>query len=186
MKKSKPEDNGWKTETTAVPFETIAKEIDSLEPMKRRPGRPKKNAENAGAISTSSSQKSPSGSLSPSGMIDQAQGASSGATNAFLPISSGIPLEIIRNGLEMPFAIAAASTGFSGFALSKDESDPLVPQADHLIAKYMPEMGPNGALYMFSFSLLALAAVKYMGYQDFKKSKNVSSENRVRKEENSL
>lgn len=155
-----------------MPFETIAKAIDNQEPIKRAPGRPKKKVvQNAGDSSTPLNQKSQSGSPSPSGMIDQAQGVSNGAINAFSPISSGIPLEIIRNGLEMPFAIAAASSGYAGFALSKDESDPLVPQADHLIAKYLPEMGPNGALYMFSFSILALAAVKYMGYQDFKKQK---------------
>lgn len=64
--------------------------------------------------------------------------------------------------------MAAGATGYSGFALKREESDPLVPQADHLLATYLPTMGPNGPLYMFSFSIIYLAGTKYMGYVGWK------------------
>jgi hypothetical protein len=86
-------------------------------------------------------------------------------------VSSGIPHPIIRNGLEMPFAMAAAKTGFSGFALLKDESDPLVPMADMLMGKWLPTIGPYGIEMMFCGSILSLAAVKYMAFLDFKKER---------------
>lgn len=80
---------------------------------------------------------------------------------------------MIRNVLETPFAIAAGATGYEGFALSKEESDPLVPQADYVLARYMPQMGPHGALIMFSLSLAMLAGTKAIGFNQWKK-KNVS------------
>lgn len=69
----------------------------------------------------------------------------------------------------MPFAMLAAKTGFSGFALTKDESDPLVPMADMLMGKWLPTIGPYGIEMMFCGSIVALAGVKYMAYLDFKK-----------------
>jgi len=93
----------------------------------------------------------------------------SGAPGALELKSSGIPKELIRNALELPFAVAAGSTGYHGFALKKDESEPLVPAADHLLAQYLPALGPDGPLYMLSFSLLGLGLVKFAGYQEWKR-----------------
>jgi len=76
---------------------------------------------------------------------------------------------MLRQGIQLPFAVAAAKTKFAGFALEKEEAEPLVPMADHLIVKYLPNLGPNSVEFMFCGSLLALAAVKYIAYQDFKK-----------------
>lgn len=69
----------------------------------------------------------------------------------------------------MPFAMLASQTGFAGFALTKDESDPLVPMADMLMGKWLPTIGPYGIELMFCASILSLAGVKYMAYSDFKK-----------------
>lgn len=68
----------------------------------------------------------------------------------------------------MPFAIAAVQTQFPGFALTKDESAPLVPMADMIAAKWMPQIGPYGVEVMFCVSILGLAGVKYMAFLDFK------------------
>lgn len=92
-----------------------------------------------------------------------------------VPVTTGIPPEIIRNALQMPFAIAAAQTGFAGFALSKDEADPLVPMADAIGAKWLPQIGPYGIELMFCGSIASLAFVKYMAFLEFKKERaNVS------------
>lgn len=71
----------------------------------------------------------------------------------------------------MPFAMAASKTGFAGFALSKEESDPLVPMADMLMGKWLPTIGPYGIELMFIGSIVSLAGVKYMAFLDFKKER---------------
>lgn len=158
---------------TAVPFDQIVKTMEASAPPKRGPGRPPKGSVKA-AVGSSPTSTNPAPSGSPLNSKGEPDAFNSvGAPAVFTPKSSGIPPELIRNGLELPFALAAAKTGFPGFALAKEESDPLVPQADHLLATYLPNLGPNGPLYMFSVSVVALASVKYMMYQDWKITKPV-------------
>lgn len=69
----------------------------------------------------------------------------------------------------MPFAMAASGSGFSGFALNIDESENLVPLADVLAAKYLPQLGPYSIELMFIGSIVGLVGVKYMAFQEWKK-----------------
>jgi len=85
--------------------------------------------------------------------------------------SSGIPPEVLRKGLEIPFAIAAGQTGFAGFALSREESEPLIPLTDQMLVKYLPNLGPYSLELLFVGSVLSLAGVKYLAYLDFKQAK---------------
>lgn len=71
----------------------------------------------------------------------------------------------------MPFAVAAAQTGCELLALKKEEAEPLVDPVDHLLAKYMPQMGPYGVEMMVAASIGGLAFSKYMMYLEWKKEK---------------
>lgn len=159
---------------SAVPFDSIASKIEVSEakPPKRPVGRPRKGdstaAHGVGKPSDSEKIDSAFGSASP-GKTQPEHGTNTGATPALGLVSSGIPHDVIRTGIEMPFAMAAASTNFAGFALKRDESAPLVPMADMLAAKYLPSLGPYSIELMFVGSILALAGVKYMAFQEWKK-----------------
>jgi len=160
----------------AVPFDAIASQSEP--PKKNKGGRPSKEEvarrEAARRAAEAQSPQSADALFTSNATTVNPAGASS-AIGAPAPITTGIPHEVIRNGLEMPFAMAAAKTGFAGFALKKDESDPLVPMADMVMVKWLPTIGPYGVEMMFCGSILALAGVKYMAYLDFKKEqKNVS------------
>lgn len=65
--------------------------------------------------------------------------------------------------------MAAAQTGCPLLALKKDEAEPLVDPVDHLLAKYMPTMGPYGVEMMVAMSLGGIAFAKYMTYLEWKK-----------------
>lgn len=156
----------------SVPFDQIARSVNPPQEHKRGPGRPKKETATSASASpqnSASSAFSAAGGTSPS----------TGAPPALTVQSSGIPHPIIRNGLEMPFAMAAAQTGFAGFALTRDESDPLVPMADMLMGKWLPTIGPYGIELMFCGSIASLAFVKYMTFLDFKKERDKKNVSRV-------
>lgn len=149
----------------AVPFDQIARQVNPPPEPKRPVGRPRKD--NPASAAAPASGPSTGGAA---GAFNTAAGPSTtGAPPVLSMQSSGIPHPIIRNGLEMPFAMAAAKTGFHGFALAKDESDPLVPMADMLMGKWLPTIGPYGIELMFCGSIVSLAGVKYMAYIDHKK-----------------
>lgn len=164
--------------TAAVPFEKIAADI-KLQNQKRKRGRPRKlpspSATDADSPSISTTIESEFGSPSETTQFqaDAGLSASGGASPAPHIDSSGIPPEALRNSLQIPFAIAAANTGFEGFALSKEEADPLVPLLDHCIVQYLPNlMGPHATAWMLGGSILTLAGVKFMTYAAWKKERN--------------
>lgn len=81
-----------------------------------------------------------------------------------------IPVEVLGPVVSMPFAIAASSTKFDGFSLSKEEAEILAKQADAVIRQYMPAMNsPHAAAIIFSVTLLTFAGVRYKMYIDWKK-----------------
>lgn len=166
LPKNLEESKLWDTSNAqSVPFDQIAQKIEMQASPKKR-GRPPKNAVTS-AVSGSGTVSTTSGTHTSSEAFPQGPLGVSGAQAVSLR-SSGIPPELIRNGIELPFAVAASQTGFAGFCLVKEESDPLVPQADHLIATYLPNLGPNAPIYIFSASIVGLALTKYMAFQQWK------------------
>lgn len=152
-----------------MPFDALVAASAPTQEVKRGRGRPRKDsAPGAGGATTTQAQTGNSP-ISPGSAVPSASLQ-----------SSGIPPEALRKALQLPFAVAAVQTEFSGFALSKEEAEPLVPMADMLIVKYVPNLGPYSIELLFIGSLAMLAGTKYMAYMDWKKERLQSVQGEAR------
>lgn len=179
---SKEESKEWKTENqkTAIPFDRLVQESATVNSPKRGRGRPPKDqsktAPSAQQDSFLGKTESGFGSPSPSATGKEPD-KSSGAIPVSHLASTGIPLKLIQNAVELPFAAAAVYTECPLVALKPEESEPLAPQIDYVLAKHLPNLGPHGAEFMLAISIGGLVFSKFMAYQGWKKQHGTNLSN---------
>lgn len=124
----------------------------SLEPPKKRRGRRKKSEIDA---ANAANEAANSGSISTIG-----QGTH----------GVSIPPGMLKPVIEFPFRIAAARTGYTGFALDSSESESISPLLDQCVNQYAPTVaGPHAAALMLGAMLVMTAGMKYLTYVEWKR-----------------
>lgn len=92
-------------------------------------------------------------------------GSATGPVSLAPAASLEIPKEVLATILQLPFAVAAAKTKWSGFALDDEDTSSLVPLAQQAARELLPVYaGPYAASLALAGSLAMLATVRYLGY----------------------
>lgn len=78
---------------------------------------------------------------------------------------------VLEQGIKIPFAVHAASTGFDGWNLSDTEAKLIGTQLDEVMRLYMPAMDPRTAsLAMLAGSLAMVAGGRFVAQKEWEKT----------------